>query len=25
VCIARKPRCLDCNLESICYSKDKTV
>jgi endonuclease III len=25
VCIARKPRCIDCNLERICYSKDKTV
>jgi endonuclease III len=25
VCIARKPRCLDCNLETICYSKDKIV
>jgi len=25
VCIARKPRCLDCNLESICYSRDKTI
>jgi endonuclease-3 len=25
VCQARKPRCLDCNLERICYSKDKTV
>ena len=25
VCIARKPRCLDCNLESLCYSKDKTI
>ncbi|HWF38618.1 MAG TPA: endonuclease III [Candidatus Acidoferrales bacterium] len=25
VCVARKPRCLECNLESICYSKDKTV
>jgi len=25
VCMARTPRCLDCNLESICYSKDKTV
>jgi endonuclease-3 len=24
VCFARKPRCVDCNLESICYSKDKT-
>jgi endonuclease III len=25
VCVARKPRCVDCNLESICYSKDKTI
>lgn len=25
VCIARKPRCIDCNLERLCYSKDKTV
>jgi endonuclease III len=25
VCIARKPRCVDCNLEGICYSTDKTV
>jgi len=25
VCVARNPRCIDCNLESICYSKDKTV
>jgi len=25
VCIARKPRCLDCNLESLCYSKDKII
>jgi endonuclease-3 len=25
VCFARKPRCVDCNLESICYSKDKTI
>jgi endonuclease III len=24
VCIARKPRCADCTLESICYSHDKT-
>lgn len=24
-CSARKPRCPDCNLERICYSKDKTV
>jgi endonuclease III len=25
VCFARKPRCVECNLESVCYSKDKTV
>src|ERR1700731_2721464 len=25
VCVAQKPRCIDCNLESFCYSKDKTV
>jgi endonuclease-3 len=25
VCVARKPRRIDCNLESLCYSKDKTV
>jgi endonuclease-3 len=25
VCVARKPRCIDCNLESLCYSRDKTV
>jgi len=25
VCVARKPRCMDCNLEKICYSKDKTI
>jgi endonuclease-3 len=25
VCAARKPRCMECNLESICYSKDKTI
>jgi len=25
VCFARKPKCIDCNLEHICYSKDKTV
>jgi endonuclease-3 len=24
VCQARKPRCVECNLESLCYSKDKT-
>jgi len=25
VCVARKPRCVDCNLEHLCYSRDKTV
>jgi endonuclease-3 len=25
VCQARKPRCIECNLERICYSKDKTI
>jgi len=25
VCMARKPRCVDCNLEPLCYSKDKTI
>ncbi|HKV03796.1 MAG TPA: endonuclease III [Candidatus Acidoferrales bacterium] len=25
VCRARTPKCLECNLESLCYSKDKTV
>jgi len=25
VCQARRPHCLDCNLEKLCYSKDKTV
>jgi endonuclease III len=25
VCYARKPKCGECNLESICYSKDKTI
>jgi endonuclease III len=25
VCIARKPRCIDCNLEPLCHSKDKTI
>jgi len=25
VCQARKPRCIDCNLGKLCYSKDKTV
>ncbi len=25
VCQARKPKCAECNLESLCYSRDKTV
>jgi len=25
VCQARKPRCIECNLNAICYSKDKTI
>jgi endonuclease-3 len=25
VCFARKPNCIECNLERICYSEDKTV
>jgi endonuclease III len=25
VCQARKPKCVECNIESLCYSKDKTV
>ena len=25
VCVARKPKCLECNLESICYSRDKVI
>ena len=25
ICQARKPRCIECNLKSICYSKDKTI
>src|SRR5271170_5146460 len=25
VCTARKPKCVECNLEKICYSKDKTI
>ena len=25
VCFARKPKCAECNLEQICYSKDKTI
>jgi endonuclease III len=25
VCQARKPKCIECNLAKICYSKDKTI
>jgi endonuclease III len=25
VCHARKPKCVECNLEKICYSRDKTI
>jgi len=25
VCRARRPRCIECNLERLCYSKDKTI
>jgi endonuclease-3 len=25
VCIARRPRCPDCNLEPLCYSRDKII
>jgi endonuclease-3 len=25
VCQARKPRCIECTIERLCYSKDKTV
>ena len=25
VCQARKPRCAECNLETLCYAKDKTL
>jgi endonuclease III len=24
ICVARKPRCIDCKLEKLCYAKDKT-
>jgi endonuclease-3 len=24
ICVARKPRCIDCNLEKLCSAKDKT-
>jgi endonuclease-3 len=25
VCAARKPKCAECNLEALCYAKDKTI
>jgi len=25
VCQARRPKCMECNLNTICYSKDKTI
>jgi len=25
VCHARKPKCVECNMESLCYAKDKTI
>ena len=25
VCQARRPKCIECNLNKICYSKDKTI
>ena len=25
VCVARKPHCIECNLERLCYAKDKTI
>jgi len=25
VCAARKPKCAECNLETLCYARDKTV
>ena len=25
VCVARKPRCVECNLETLCRARDKTV
>lgn len=25
LCYARKPRCAECRLESVCYSRDKTI
>jgi len=25
VCQARKPKCVECNMQSLCYAKDKTI
>jgi endonuclease III len=25
VCHARKPKCIECNMESLCYAQDKTI
>jgi endonuclease-3 len=25
ICRARKPKCIECNMESLCYAKDKTI
>jgi endonuclease-3 len=25
VCHARKPKCIECNMESLCYARDKTI
>ncbi|HMD43667.1 MAG TPA: endonuclease III [Candidatus Acidoferrum sp.] len=25
ICVARKPKCMECNLETICYSRDKRL
>jgi len=25
VCQARKPKCIECNMEALCYAKDKTI
>jgi endonuclease-3 len=25
VCVARKPKCVECNMEALCYAKDKTI
>jgi endonuclease-3 len=25
LCVARRPRCVDCPLNMVCYAKDKTI